>query len=98
VVEKPAAQGTCSYLMRMTRLNKGRTIAVDWKGLGYLVSIVSVLILGTVAWPKPDDPKWVMPALVAGMATSITGMGFRYIAHRQEQAELKRTKAEARRD
>ena len=70
---------------------------MDWKGLGYLVSIVSVLLLGMVAWPKPDEPGWHQGVLVAGMATSIIGMGFRYIAHRKEQAEIKRTKAEARR-
>ena len=29
---------------------------IDWKGLGYLVSICSVFLLGAVAWPKPDSP------------------------------------------
>jgi hypothetical protein len=71
---------------------------MDWKGLGYLASIVSVLILGTVAWPKPGDPEWIKPALIAGMATSVLGMGFRYIAHRQEQREIKRAEDEARRN
>ena len=70
---------------------------MDWKGLGYLVSIVSVFLLGAVAWPKPEDPGWHQLVLIAGIATSIIGMGFRYIAHRKEQAEIKRTKAEARR-
>ena len=70
---------------------------MDWKGLGYLISIVSVLLLGAVAWPKPGEPQWHCILLVAGMATSIIGMGFRYIAHRKEKAEIKRTKAEARR-
>lgn len=27
---------------------------IDWKGLGYLISIVSVLLLGAIAWPKAD--------------------------------------------
>ena len=71
---------------------------MDWKSLGYLVSIVSVLVLGSGAWPKPGDPSWHQPALVAGMATSILGMGFRYIAHRHEQAQLKRTEAGTRRN
>ena len=69
---------------------------VDWKGLGYLVSIASVFLLGAVAWPKPEDPDWVMPTLVAGMTASILGMGFRYMAHRQQQKEIKTAKAEAR--
>ena len=70
---------------------------MDWKGLGYLVSIVSVLLLGAVAWPKPEDPDWHRLMLIAGMATSIIGMGFRYLAHRKEKAEIKRAEAEARR-
>ena len=69
----------------------------DFKGAGYLVSIVSVLFLGAVALPKPGDPEWILPALIVGMALSIAGMGLRYIAHLKQQAELKRTKAEARR-
>ena len=68
----------------------------DWKGIGYLVSIVSVLFLGAIAWPKPEDPKWHLPVLIAGMTTSILGMGFRYLAHRKQQAEIKKAEAEAR--
>jgi hypothetical protein len=69
--------------------------AIDWKGLGYLTSIVSVLFLGAIAWPKPDDPAWHAPALIIGMATSIIGMGFRYKAHLDEQREIKKAEAKA---
>jgi hypothetical protein len=69
----------------------------DWKGIGYLVSIISVFFLGAVAWPGPDEPRWHLPALVAGMVTSIAGMGFRYLAHLQQQKEIRKAKAEARR-
>lgn len=71
--------------------------AIDWKGLGYLTSIVSVLFLGAVAWPKAGEPGWHAPALIIGMATSIIGMGFRYRAHLQEQREIRKTKAKAKR-
>ena len=71
--------------------------AIDWKGLGYLTSIVSVLILGAVAWPKTGEPAWHAPALIVGMATSIIGMAFRYKAHLQEQREIKRAEARANR-
>ena len=71
--------------------------STDWKGLGYLVSIAGVFLLGAVAWPRADEPAWHMPVLVAGMATSIIGMACRYKAHLDQQRELKRTKAEARR-
>ena len=69
---------------------------IDWKGLGYLISIVSVLLLGAVAWPKGGEPDWYKSVLVAGMATSILGMACRYKAHRDQRKELKRTRAEAR--
>ena len=68
---------------------------IDWKGLGYLVSIVSVFFLGAIAWPKPGDPGWHLPVLIAGMATSVIGMGFRYKAHLDEVREIRRAKSEA---
>lgn len=68
---------------------------VDWKGLGYLVSIVSVLFLGAIAWPKSNDPWWHLPALLIGMATSIIGMGCRYKAHLDQQHEIRKAEAEA---
>ena len=63
---------------------------IDWKGFGYLVSIVSVFLLGALAWPKAGDPRWHLPALIAGMAASVLGMGIRYLAHRREQKEILR--------
>jgi hypothetical protein len=68
----------------------------DLQGLGYLVSIVSVFALGAVAWPRPGDPEWMLPALIAGMAASIIGMVFRYVAHLQQRREVKEAKREAR--
>ena len=67
---------------------------LDWKALGYLTSIVSVFFLGAIAWPKPDDPDWAAPVLIAGMAASVLGMAFRYIAHLQQKKEIQRTKAQ----
>jgi hypothetical protein len=67
----------------------------DWKGIGYLTSILSVFLLGAIAWPKPDAPAWHLPVLLVGMATSILGMGFRYKAHLDELRELRKTKAAA---
>ena len=84
--------------MRPESVNFPSGSRVDWKGVGYLTSIVSVLFLGAVAWPKWNDPAWVMPAVIIGMATSVLGMAFRYVAHLQQQKEIKKAKAEARRD
>ena len=41
---------------------------LDWKALGYLVSMISVFFLGAIAWPKASDPAWHFPVLVVGMA------------------------------
>jgi uncharacterized membrane protein YhhN len=71
-------------------------LGVDWKGLGYLVSILSVVLLGAIAWPKPEDPRWHLPVLLAGMAASILGMALRYKAHLDQQRELKKAEAEAK--
>jgi hypothetical protein len=70
---------------------------LDWKALGYLISIVSVLFLGAVAWAKESPPGWYYPVLVIGMATSIIGMGCRYLAHLHQKAEIRKTKSEAER-
>jgi hypothetical protein len=83
--------------MRHETVTKEPTSGVDWKGLGYLVSILSVLLLGAIAWPSASEPRWHMPVLVLGVLTSIAGMGMRYRAHILQQRELKQAKAEARR-
>ena len=83
--------------MRPENVTSNEQSRIDWKVIGYLTSIVSVFFLGAVAWPGPEDPKWVLPALIAGMATSIMGMGFRYMSHLQQQKEIKKAEAEARR-
>jgi hypothetical protein len=92
----------CGLDVPLAAMNHEKTVAIptpgtDWKGLGYLVSIVSVFFLGVIAWPKPEDPAWHLPVLLAGMATSIIGMGFRYKAHRGQQREIKKAETEAER-
>ena len=70
---------------------------IDWKGLGYLISIASVFFLGAVAWPEPGEPNWHLPAVILGMTTSIVGMAFRYKAHLDQQREIRKAEAEAKR-
>jgi hypothetical protein len=82
--------------MRHKSVTASAPPSFDWKATGYLASIVSVLFLGAIAWPKPGDPHWHLAALLIGMATSITGMGCRYKAHLDQKRELKKTRAEAR--
>lgn len=58
------------------------------RGVGYFVSIVSVFLLGAVAWPRPDEPSWKLLALIIGMAASIIGMALRWVASRKQLGEL----------
>lgn len=58
------------------------------RGLGYFVAVLSVLLLGLVAWPKPDEPRWKLVALIAGMMLSIVGMGLRWLASRQQNRKI----------
>jgi hypothetical protein len=68
---------------------------VDWKGIGYLLSIAGALLLGAIAWPKPDDPGWHLPALVIGVIVTIAGFALRYMAHLKQRQEIEQTKREA---
>jgi hypothetical protein len=70
---------------------------IDWKGIGYLISIASVFFLGAIAWPKSGAPWWHLPALIVGMATSIIGMACRYKSHLDQKRELRKAEAEAER-
>ena len=81
--------------MSEPKIDSGILSGIDFQGLGYLVSIVSVFFLGAIAWPKPEDPAWQLPVLIVGMATSIIGMGFRYKAHRDQKREVRKARAEA---
>lgn len=58
------------------------------KGVGYAISAVSVLLLGSVAWPPPTEPRWKALALGAGMTTSILGMLVRFLQHRREKQAI----------
>jgi len=62
---------------------------MDLKGLGYLISTVSVFFLGVVAWPSPDDARWKAWAVAIGMATSILGMGVRFLSHRKDRRDIR---------
>jgi energy-converting hydrogenase Eha subunit A len=63
---------------------------MDLKGLGYLISTISVFFLGIVAWPAPDEPKWKAWAVAIGMATSVIGMGVRFVSHRKDRQDIQR--------
>jgi uncharacterized membrane protein YhhN len=62
------------------------------KALGYLVSIVSVFLLGAVAWPDPGDPPEKTWLLLGGMAASVIGMFLRYLSHRKDKQDIAEAK------
>jgi hypothetical protein len=68
---------------------------MDLKAVGYFISTISVLLLGAVAWPGPDEPRWQLLAVIGGMATSIGGMGVRFLSHRKDRKDIHRIEREA---
>jgi len=83
--------------MRHGTVKVARPTGLDFKAIGYLTSIVSVLFLGAVAWAEENPPGWYYPVLIVGMAASIIGMGFRYVAHLRQKRQIDQAKAEAER-
>jgi hypothetical protein len=57
------------------------------KGLGYLVSTLSVILLGIVAWEGALEKPLLLACLIAGMAASVLGMWLRWLSHRRERRE-----------
>jgi hypothetical protein len=57
------------------------------KTAGYLISTMSVLLLGAVAWAGTDEHPAVRILLILGMATSIAGMFLRWLSYLHEQRE-----------
>lgn len=70
---------------------------MDLKALGYLISTLSVLLLGMVAWPGPGEPGWKAWVVVAGMASSVAGMAVRNWSHRKDRHDLDRVERKAER-
>jgi hypothetical protein len=56
------------------------------KGFGYLISVVSVLLLGAGAFKSASQEPLLLFCLLAGMATSIVGMALRYYSYRRDEA------------
>ena len=83
--------------MRHDKVTIAKPLGLDFKATGYLISIGSVFFLGAVAWTKENPPGWYYPMLIIGMASSIVGMGFRYLAHLRQKREIDTAEKEAER-
>ena len=57
------------------------------KGSGYLVSSISVFLLGIPALKSAKDEPAMLLVVIVGMALSILGMALRWRSHRVEAKE-----------
>jgi hypothetical protein len=64
------------------------------KTVGYLISSLSVLLLGLVAWDGAKDKPVLLACLVLGMLSSVVGMFCRWLSY-QEKEEPPRLPAAA---
>jgi hypothetical protein len=55
------------------------------KMAGYLVSTVSVVLLGIVSWKAAQASTVLMICLIGGMAASVLGMLLRWISYELEK-------------
>lgn len=62
------------------------------KGYGYLVSILSVLLLMIPPLKSAKEDPLILACLVAGAALSILGMYLRWLADRKTQRRISRAR------
>jgi hypothetical protein len=55
------------------------------KSAGYLVSSISVMLLGAVAWKSASKDSVLLGCLIAGMALSVLGMIFRWVSYQMDE-------------
>jgi len=60
------------------------------KTAGYLVSTLSVLLLGIVSWKSASEHPMLMACLVGGMLASMLGMLLRWISYQVQEREEKK--------
>lgn len=55
------------------------------KSSGYLVSTLSVVLLGVVSWKSASEKPLLAACLIVGMATSVIGMFLRWLSYEIEE-------------
>lgn len=68
----------------------------DLKGLGYLISALSVVLLAIPAFKFAARDAWTMAALAAGMALSVCGMLLRWRSHQLDRQEREKDRQSGR--
>jgi uncharacterized protein (DUF2062 family) len=64
------------------------------KGIGYMVSSVSVLLLAVSPLKTALEEPLLLACLVGGVVLSILGMALRYLSHRRDKLERDREREE----
>ena len=59
------------------------------KSLGYLISTLSVPMLGVVSWKATETDMTLRLCLLTGMATSVTGMFLRWLSFLHERRKAR---------
>lgn len=60
------------------------------KGLGYLISTISVTLLAIVSWSSASQSPLLIACLVGGAVTSIAGMFCRWLSYDIEKRRQER--------
>lgn len=55
------------------------------KAAGYLVSTLSALLLGAVAWASADGDDMLRLAVIVGPLSAIAGMFMRWLSYQEER-------------
>ncbi len=55
------------------------------KTSGYLISSVSVVLLGAVAWKSASEKPLLLACLIGGMVLSVIGMICRWVSYQMEE-------------
>jgi hypothetical protein len=63
------------------------------KTMGYIISTLSVVLLGVVSWKAAAQDPILLDCLIAGMLLSAAGMLLRWLAYRAEQQARRRNSA-----
>jgi len=63
------------------------------KTSGYIISTLSVILLGVVSWKAAAQDPVLLDCLIAGMLLSGAGMLLRWLAYRAEQQARRRNSA-----
>jgi hypothetical protein len=59
------------------------------KTTGYLVSTVSVILLGVMSWKAASAQPVLMVCLIVGMLASVGGMLLRWISYQVQERETR---------